>query len=571
MRMCLVICMLACGMPLSAEEAEVADTDSALTVAETVSAVGTATVSATAPMSAVTSTSDAASAALSASVDSLRQVAVGAPVVVEGDTLFVLYTGHGNFTATDRAARIVRTLTEIGDAADASPDSLQIADNGKFTEILHGKRLIISLSDDDAAYEATTRRELAARLIPIIADKLDDLQRGKTLLEVATRVMLFVLVLIMQYSFFRLINYLFRRLRRQIVRFKQRRLRPVVIRDYELLNLRQLGRVLILLNNVARYAVLLLLLILTVPMLFAIFPQTEALAWTILHYILDPVKMVGRSILDYIPNLFIIIVIWTFVRYLIKGLHYIASEVENEKLKIHGFYPDWAQTTFNIVRFLLYAFMVAIIYPYLPGAHSGVFQGISVFVGLIISLGSSAVIGNIISGLVITYMRPFKVGDRIKLNETTGNVIEKTPFVTRLRTPKNEVVTIPNSFIMSSHTINYSESARRYGLIIHTLVTVGYEVPWRQVHQLLIDAARLTPGVLEHPQPFVLETELHDYYTCYQINAYIHDVDRQPDIISDLMERIQDIFAEAGIELVSPHYISARDGNASTVPPKPDK
>lgn len=527
MRVCILICLLLCGM----EAAATSGTD----------------------------------------VDSLRSSAVGAPVVVEGDTLFVLYAGHGSYSATDRAGRIARTLVELGETADVVADSLKVTDNGEFTEILHCRRLIISLSDDDAAYEATTRRELAARLIPIIADKLDDLQRGKTLLEVATRVMLFILVLMMQYSLFRLINYLFRRLRRQIVRFKQRRLRPVVIRDYELLNVRQLGRVLILLNNVARYAVLLLLLILTVPMLFAIFPQTEALAWTILHYILDPVKMVGRSILDYIPNLFIIIVIWTFVRYLIKGLHYIASEVENEKLKIHGFYPDWAQTTFNIVRFLLYAFMVAIIYPYLPGAHSGVFQGISVFVGLIISLGSSAVIGNIISGLVITYMRPFKVGDRIKLNETTGNVIEKTPFVTRLRTPKNEVVTIPNSFIMSSHTINYSESARRYGLIIHTLVTVGYEVPWRQVHQLLIDAARLTPGVLEHPQPFVLETELHDYYTCYQINAYIHDVDRQPDIISDLMERIQDIFAEAGIELVSPHYISARDGNASTVPPKPDK
>ena len=125
-----------------------------------------------------------------------------------------------------------------------------------------------------------------------------------------------------------------------------------------------------------------------------------------------------------------------------KGNTIHANEIENEKLMITGFYPDWAQPTFNIIRFLLYAFMIAMVYPYLPGSKSGVFQGISVFVGLIISLGSSTVIGNIIAGLVITYMRPFKLGDRIKLNETTGNVIEKTPFVTRLRTPKNEVVTI---------------------------------------------------------------------------------------------------------------------------------
>lgn len=150
--------------------------------------------------------------------------------------------------------------------------------------------------------------------------------------------------------------------------------------------------------------------------------------------------------------------------------------------------------------------MIAMIYPHLPGADSGVFQGISVFVGLIVSLGSSAVIGNVIAGLVITYMRPFKLGDRIRLNETTGNVIEKTPFVTRLRTPKNEVVTIPNSFVMSSHTVNYSASARMYGLIIHSDVTMGYEVPWQQVHSLLIEAALNTPGVKEDPRPFVLET-----------------------------------------------------------------
>ncbi|MDE6082114.1 MAG: mechanosensitive ion channel family protein, partial [Muribaculaceae bacterium] len=268
----------------------------------------------------------------------------------------------------------------------------------------------------------------------------------------------------------------------------------------------------------------------------------------------------------YIPKLFIITVIWICIRYLIKGLRYISREIEQEKLKINGFYPDWARPTFNIVRFLLYAFMIAMIYPYLPGSDSGVFQGISVFVGLIISLGSSTVIGNIIAGLVITYMRPFKLGDRIRLNDTTGNVIEKTPFVTRLRTTKNEVVTIPNSFIMSSHTVNFSESARQFGLIIHTTVTIGYDAPWRQVHQLLINAARLTPGVLEHPKPFVLETELQDYYPCYQINAYIKEADKYGDIMSALHQNIQDIFNEAGVEIMSPHYYAKRDGSESTIP-----
>ena len=282
------------------------------------------------------------------------------------------------------------------------------------------------------------------------------------------------------------------------------------------------------------------------------------------------------GIVDYIPNLFTIFIIWYAIKYLVRFVHYLSREIEAGRLKFGGFYPDWAMPTFHIIRFLLYAFMIAMIYPYLPGSRSGVFQGISVFVGLIVSLGSSTVIGNIIAGLVITYMRPFKLGDRIQLNDTTGNVIEKTPLVTRIRTPKNEVVTIPNSFIMSSHTVNYSSSAREYGLIIHSEVTIGYDAPWRQVHQLLIEAALNTPGVIDDPRPFVLETSLSDWYPVYQINAYIREADKLGQIYSDLHQNIQDRFNEAGVEIMSPHYMAMRDGNESTIPkddlrPKTDK
>ena len=206
------------------------------------------------------------------------------------------------------------------------------------------------------------------------------------------------------------------------------------------------------------------------------------------------------------------------------------------------------------------------IYPYLPGSNSGVFQGISVFVGLIVSLGSTTVIGNIIAGLVITYMRPFKLGDQIKLNDTTGNVIEKTPLVNRIRTPKNAVVTIPNSFMMSSHTVNYSASAREYGLIIHSEVTIGYDAPWRLVHELLIDAALNTPGGVDSPRPFVLQTSLSDWYPVYQVNAYIKNAQDLQQIYSILHQNIQDRFNEAGVEIMSPHYMAMRDGNETTIP-----
>ncbi|MDE6831722.1 MAG: mechanosensitive ion channel family protein, partial [Muribaculaceae bacterium] len=436
------------------------------------------------------------------SIDSLRSLTPGVPVIVSGDTLFTLYADRGGYSAAERAATTAEVVVKIGKSATLHRDTVYAIDYDGFVDIMYGKKVIASVTDKDALWQNTTRRELAGQYVTILSDEILKLKSENSLLKIVKRAVLFILVIVAQYLLFKLTNYLFRKLRKHIIHFKQHKLKPLFIRDYELLNTRQQCRILIFGSNILRYLVLLFQLMLSVPLLFAIFPPTEKLARTILRYILEPIKMVLASIIDYIPNLFMIVVIWYCIKYLIKGIHYIAKEIANERLKISGFYPDWAIPTFNIVRFLLYVFMIVMIYPYLPGSNSGVFQGISVFVGLIISLGSSTVIGNIISGLVITYMRPFKIGDRIKLNDTTGNVIEKTPFVTRLRTPKNEIVTIPNSFIMSSHTVNYSSSAREYGLIIHTTVTIGYDVPWRHVHQLLINAARLTQGVLDPPKPF---------------------------------------------------------------------
>ncbi len=351
---------------------------------------------------------------------------------------------------------------------------------------------------------------------------------------------------------------MFRKLKVRIVRLRNTRLKPFSIQDYELLDTQKQVKLLIFLANLVRYVFMFLQLLLTVPLLFSIFPKTKSFAYLLLSYIWEPIRSILVGIVSYIPNLFTIFVIYMAIRYLVRLVRYLAGEVQSERLKLRGFYPDWAIPTYHIIRFLLYAFMIAMIYPYLPGSNSGVFQGISVFVGLIVSLGSSTVIGNIIAGLVITYMRPFKIGDRIKLNDTTGNVVEKTPLVTRIRTPKNEVVTIPNSFVMSSHTVNFSQSAREYGLIIHSEVSIGYDVPWRVVNKLLIEAALNTPGVVDDPRPFVLSTSLSDWYPVYQVNAYIKDADCLAEIYSDLHQNIQDRFNEAGVEIMSPHYMAVR-------------
>lgn len=499
-------------------------------------------------------------------IDSLRKVTPGVAVVVEGDTLYYLYAKRGGLSPQQRAETNAQVITELGKRFNLKPDSLYIESSDIVTDLMYGNKVIVSFTDQDGLWENCTRDQLAAAKRKVVIDKLKVMKDEHSLWQLGKRILYFVLVLLGQFLLFKLTNWLFKKLKLRIQRLKETKLKPFSIQDYELLDTQKQVNLLIFLASMFRYLLMLLQLVLTVPMLFAIFPQTEKLAYDILSYIWNPVKNILVGIGNYIPNLFTILVISLAIKYLVRMVRYLANEIESERLKITGFYADWAMPTYHIVRFLLYAFMIAMIYPYLPGSKNGVFQGISVFVGLIVSLGSTTVIGNIIAGLVITYMRPFKLGDRIKLNDTTGNVIEKTPLVTRIRTPKNEVITIPNSFIMSSHTVNFSQSAREFGLIIHSEVTIGYDAPWRQVHQLLIDAALNTPGVIDDPKPFVLETSLSDWYPVYQINAYIKEADRLAQIYSDLHQNIQDRFNEAGVEIMSPHYMAMRDGNETTIP-----
>ena len=499
-------------------------------------------------------------------IDSLRQFTKGIPVVAEGDTLFYLFTKRGGYTPQQRAQMTGAAIEEIGKRFNLRPDSVSIDHSDIVSDLMYGNKVLLSLTDQDALWEGVSRDSLAKERQVNVITKLHEMKAEHSIWRMAKRILYFLLVIVGQYLLFRLTNWLFRKLKVRILRLKDTKIKPVSIQGYELLDAQKQANLLVFLAGIGRYILMGIQLVITVPLIFIIFPQTEGLAYRLLGYIWNPIRNIFVDIIDYIPNLFTIVVIWYAVKYLVRMVLYLAREIEAGRLKFNGFYPDWAMPTFHIVRFLLYAFMIAMIYPYLPGSQSGVFQGISVFVGLIVSLGSSTVIGNIIAGLVITYMRPFKMGDRIKLNDTTGDIIEKTPLVTRIRTPKNEVVTVPNSFIMSSHTVNYSTSAREYGLIIHSEVSIGYDVPWRQVNQILIDAALNTPGVVDDPRPFVLETSLSDWYPVYQINAYIKEAHKMAQIYSDLHQTIQDKFNEAGIEIMSPHYMAVRDGNETTIP-----
>ena len=375
-----------------------------------------------------------------------------------------------------------------------------------------------------------------------------------------------LLVLFVQFLLYKLTCWGFAKIEKIILRLKDTTLKAIKIQSYEILNTEKQVALLLVANRIVKFVVILLQLLISLPIIFSIFPSTKGLALQLLDYFLIPIKKIAFGVIGYIPNLISIFVIWYATKSLVRLARYIALEIEKENLKLKNFFPEWAMPTFIIVRFLLYTFMIAMIYNYLPGSDSGVFQGISVFVGLIISLGSSTLIANLMAGLVITFMRPFRVGDRIKLNDTTGDIIEKTPLVTRVKTPKNEIVTIPNSFVMSSMTTNYSSSANEYGLIIHTDVTFGYEVPWEQVHQLMIESALETNLILKDPKPFVLQTKLDDWYVVYQINAYTRNPECMAKIYSDLHQNIQDKFHAAGIEVMSPHFMGVRNTDTVFIP-----
>ena len=266
------------------------------------------------------------------------------------------------------------------------------------------------------------------------------------------------------------------------------------------------------------------------------------------------------------PNLFFLAVIFVVAYYLSKFVKFMFREVSKGTVSLPGFYAEWAMPTYKIVRVLIVVFTIIVAFPYLPGSKSPAFQGVSIFFGLLLSLGSSSAISNVVAGTVLTYTRAFQLGDRVKIGDTTGDIVEKTLLVTRIRTIKNVDISVPNSMVLSSHIVNFSSSAKQNRLILHTSVTIGYDAPWRKIHELLISAAKSTENILPQPKPFVLQTALNDFYVSYEINAFTNQPHLMAQTYSELHQKIQDTFYEAGVEIMSPHIFGVRDGNRAAIP-----
>jgi small-conductance mechanosensitive channel len=500
-------------------------------------------------------------------VEALRATNKGVPVIgFFKDTLFTVYSRLGSFSPKERAKAVSERIQSLAGLRDFSIDSLVVESEYNILNLVYSDQIVTSISEEDALWSKMNATDLSIKYQKTISEAILNYQNETNIITLLKEFGLALLVLIITYLIIKYIFIAFRWTAIKIHAQENKRIKGIKIKDYTLFDASRQVAVLINLNTVLKWLVVLSTVYIALPILFGIFPWTKDMAQTLFGYVLDPLKDIGLGLWNYLPNLITVIVIIVVFRYVLKGLYFLKLEIQQENLKLPGFYSDWAAPTYQIVKVLVFAFMIVVIFPYLPGSDSPVFQGVSVFLGFLFTFGSAGSLSNIIAGLILTYMRLFKMGDRVKIGSISGDVIEKNMLVTRVRTTKNEIISIPNATVMNSHTINYSSDAPEKGLIMHSTITIGYDVPWRKMEAVLIKAALKTPLLLDEPAPFVLQTSLDDFYVSYQINAYTREPNKQATIYSNLHANIQDFCNEAGIEIMSPHYRAARDGNQSTIP-----
>jgi small-conductance mechanosensitive channel len=351
-----------------------------------------------------------------------------------------------------------------------------------------------------------------------------------------------------------------------IEKLRETRFRVIKIQSLEIFTPNQMVGVLMHLIRYLRSGFLLALFLLFITLVFSLYPQTEGIAQSLLFNVNEALISFWEQVLSFIPNLIALALITLITRLLLRLLRFFYEGLQVGKIRFSSIHPEVVEPTFQLLRFLVIAFALVAAFPYIPGSSSPMFRGISIFVGFLISLGSTSLVTNIISGIVLTYSRGLKIGDRVKIGETFGDVVDRTLLVTRVKTIKNEIITIPNVVVMQNEIINFSAEARGDGLILHTSVTIGYDEPWRHVQELLIEAALATGDILDVPEPFVLKTSLDNHYISYELNAFTDNPDRMSDIYSDLHQNILDKFNQANVEIMSPTYFAFRDGQDSTIP-----
>ena len=477
-----------------------------------------------------------------------------APVVVDGVTLFRV-RGISSYPAERRAAEIANRIAGVAADRAIPAESLTVQDTPTASIVVAKGQRLFGVLDADAELEGLTRQLVAGAYRDRVAQAITEFRRDR---EVSTLWKDFYRAAIASLGFLLLVELdrrTLRRVRGAVTARYRSKVQDVSFSTVEIVRGDQIWNVLqhavrivaVLVAFVAAYVYLNYVLVL--------FPWTRALGRSLTNILVQPLKTLATGFLAFIPDLVFLIILAVITRWALRLVRLFFARVAGGETEVRGFDADWAKPTERIVRFVIVAMALVIAYPYIPGSGSEAFKGIGVVVGLMFSLGSASIIGNLVAGLGIAFRRAFRVGDRVRIGNTIGEVTQVELLTTYLRSPKNEQVVIPNSLILNNEVVNYSALVRSgAGLIVHTNVGIGYETPWRQVEAMLIQAARRTPSIRDEPEPFVLQRSLGDFAVNYEINAYTDEPRRILATYSDLHRNILDVFNEYGVQIMTPAY-----------------
>jgi small-conductance mechanosensitive channel len=476
-----------------------------------------------------------------------------AAVELDG-TVLLRVRGVSSLPAAERARLIRERLIEVADDESVAVDSIQVVEDANVSRIMAGDRLMMGIIDADASVELVSRPVLAAanrrRLQQAIADyraaRSPSALRRNALNALGGTVALIAAVLA--------VFWLWRRLDRLLTSRLRARIQTVGIQSFEVMRAERIWSALRNGLFAVRTIVLLTMVLVYIGFVLAQFPRTRGLSRGMVAFVTAPLEVIASGIIAHIPSLIFLVVLFFVFRLALRLIRLFFDAVERGTVTLANFDSEWAQPTYKIVRLLVIAFGLIVAYPYIPGSESAAFRGVSLFIGIVFSLGSSTAVANIIAGYMMTYRRAFRVGDRVKVGDAFGDVVQMRLQVTHLRSPKNEEIIIPNSQILGGEVINYSSLARTQGLILHTEVGIGYETPWRQVEAMLTLAAERTPGLAMEPPPFVLQKKLGDFAVTYELNVYCTDVPAMMRLYTALHRSILDVFNEYGVQIMTPAY-----------------
>ncbi|MGV2828427.1 mechanosensitive ion channel family protein [Myxosarcina sp. GI1(2024)] len=490
------------------------------------------------------------------------------PVVLDGEILFNYSSEIEGFPAEARARQTAQKVQEVAKNSAIPIDSLKIVELEGLRVITAREEPIVTLLEADARAANLPLNELAEEYLQKVREAIARYRERNNWQNSLLPALSAVVELIVAIVLLILLGKILTRVNRQIDTWRSTLLRPLRIQSLQLLSVEQEANLLKGLIKLIYRVIVVVILFIYLSSLTRYFPQTRGVGRGIFNYLESGMRTAGKAAIAYLPNLFTIILTIIVAYYIIRFCQLFFSAIDRQTLTLPKFDREWAKPTEKLAIFLIAALAFTVIFPLLPGAQSPAFQGISIFIGALFTLGGASAIANLVGGVVIIYTRAFRVGDFVQIDNVKGDILEKTILSTRIRTSKNKIITIPNANLLVSNIENFTTSFRDVNqhLILHTTITLGYDVPWRKVHQILIQAACLCPSILKEPAPFVLQTSLGDFAVSYELNAYTDRPSMMSKTYSQLHQNIQDKCNEAGIEILSPQYSAIRDGNQSTIP-----